>query len=117
MKPIIIYSDKFLNAISWFFPVGGISLFPFIILRRKLKGSNSRLADIVINHETIHFQQAVELLFVGFYILYLLNFLVNLIRYRNVDKAYETILFEKEAYGNENNLEYLKTRKRFAWIK
>ena len=36
MKPIIIKSDKFLDSISWFFKVGGITLFPFIIVGGEL---------------------------------------------------------------------------------
>lgn len=32
-------------------------------------------------------------------------------------KGYENISLEKEAYNNENNLDYLKSRKHFAWIK
>jgi len=31
--------------------------------------------------------------------------------------AYMNISFEREAYTNDNNLEYLKDRKYFAWIK
>ena len=36
-KPFVKYNDKFLDAISWFMKVGGISLFPFIILREKYR--------------------------------------------------------------------------------
>ena len=31
--PIVKYSDKFLNSISWFMNIGGITLWPFVILR------------------------------------------------------------------------------------
>lgn len=31
--------------------------------------------------------------------------------------AYHDISFEEEAYGNENNLEYLETRKHYSWTK
>ena len=37
MKPIVIYSDKLLDGVSWFFRVGGICLFPVIILGFPLK--------------------------------------------------------------------------------
>lgn len=31
--------------------------------------------------------------------------------------AYHDISFEEEAYGNEKDLNYLKTRKHYAWLK
>ncbi len=33
-----------------------------------------------------------------FYCIYMKDYLINLIKYRNHDKAYENIPFEKEAY-------------------
>jgi len=32
-KPIIKYNDKFLDRVGIFFKIGGISLFPFVIMR------------------------------------------------------------------------------------
>jgi len=52
-----------------------------------------------------------ELLFIFFYIIYILEWLIRLFINKN---AYKNISFEKEAYSNENNLEYLKTRKCFS---
>ncbi len=43
--------------------------------------------------------------------------LINLIRYRDGDKAYREIPFEREAYGHEEEGGYLATRKRYAWLK
>jgi len=117
-KPIVIYSDKFLNAISWFMRIGGIALFPFVILREKYNSTDSFWVERgkkTINHESIHFQQALELLVIPFYILYLLEWAVKLPFYGA--KAYDNISFEREAYGNDTNLDYLKTRKRYNWIK
>ena len=31
--------------------------------------------------------------------------------------AYRNLSFEREAYGNENDFEYLKNRKPYSWIK
>ncbi len=109
MIPIVIYSDKFLDKIGIFFRVGGITLFPFIIIRRPLKK--------LINHETIHIYQQLELLVIPFYLLYILMYLYNIVKYRNVFEAYMNIPFEKEAYANENNYTYIKKRKLFSWIK
>ena len=72
---------------------------------------------ILINHEKIHFRQQLELLIIPFYILYILNYLINLIRYKNHDQAYFQIVFEKEAYACDRNLEYLQHRRLFSWIK
>ncbi len=59
-----------------------------------------------MNHEFIHFRQQIELLIIPFYILYLLNYLINLIRYHN---------HMREAYENDSNLCYLSERRFAAW--
>jgi len=57
-----------------------------------------------------------ELLFIFFYIWYLIEWVVRSIIYWNISKAYRNICFEKEAYNNEKNLDYLKTRKHFSFL-
>lgn len=93
--------------------IGGIALFPFIILNSKL--SLERQATL-INHEKIHLRQQLELLVLPFYILYLANYLINLFIYKNHQKAYRNIIFEKEAFENEKRNDYLKSRKIWAFI-
>ena len=66
-------------------------------------------------HETTHFQQQLELLFVFQWILYGLFWVVGFIKYRNGKKAYYQNLFEQEAYDNENDVDYLSNRKRYSW--
>jgi len=114
MKPIIIYSDITLKLLSWFMRIGGITLFPFIILREKYKGTE-RGAE-VLNHEKIHIEQQKELLVLPFYVLYILFFIMNIILMRPRG-PYREIPFEKEAYANEKDFTYLKNRKRYAWVK
>lgn len=92
-------------------PVQGMALFPFLLLKEKKFRQNKQL----INHELIHFRQQIELLIIPFYILYFLNYLINLIRYHNHMKAYRNIVFEKEAYENDSNLSYLSERSFAAW--
>lgn len=84
----------------------GMTVFPFIILRDKLGADY----DVLVNHEKIHIRQQLELLVLPFFIWYFADFLVKLIRYRDKNKAYKNIVFEREAYTNENNLKYLKSR-------
>ena len=68
----------------------------------------------VINHELIHSAQQRELLWVPFYIIYLIEWIFRLCQFKSWHKAYMNISFEKEAYRNGNNLNYLKSRKCFA---
>lgn len=70
----------------------------------------------VVNHERIHTQQQKELLYIPFYILYILEWLFRLVQYRNQNKAYMNISFEREAYKYGHDLTYLPRRKRYAWI-
>lgn len=120
MFPVIIYNDRFLDAISWFMQVGGISLFPFIILRERYRDGGQwwvQRGKETINHESIHFYQALELLVVPFYILYVLEYIVKSILYLSIDKGYKNISFEREAYGHEADLGYLNTRPCCSWVK
>lgn len=80
----------------------GFAVYPFIFIKK------GRATDVVINHEKIHLRQQKELLIIVFFIAYALNYLVNLFIYKNSDKAYRNISFEREAYQNEKNLNYLK---------
>lgn len=71
----------------------------------------------VINHERIHTAQMRELLFIPFYILYVVEWLVRMLQYRNWHKAYMNISFEKEAYAHGHELGYLKSRKLYSFLK
>lgn len=90
-----------------------MTLFPFVILRDASDSKNAML----VNHEKIHLMQQIELLILPFYIFYVFGYLVNLIKYRDKNKAYRNIVFEREAYANETDLEYLKTRPLFGFFK
>lgn len=71
----------------------------------------------IINHESIHTQQIKELLVLGFYLWYVIEWTIKLIKYRNMYKAYENISFEREAYANDANYSYISTRPRYAFMK
>lgn len=77
----------------------------------------SWIDKFVVNHERIHTRQQMELLFIPFYLLYILEWLIRLLQYRNHRQAYLNISFEREAYSHGNDLEYLKNRKKYAWLK
>jgi hypothetical protein len=95
-----------------FLSVNGMALFPFILV----KDRSSCFDPVFINHERIHLRQQAELLVLPFYILYVLNYLFNLIKYRNHHTAYLNIVFEREAYAMDKNVTYLKSRKFWAWL-
>jgi hypothetical protein len=82
-----------------------INLFGVIFVRK-----GAYINEQTIRHEQIHTAQMKERLYIFFYLIYLLEFIVLLVRYRNWDKAYRSISFEREAYQHENDAEYLKNR-------
>lgn len=94
-------------------PANGMAIFPFILIKRKTDKKNEAL----LNHEKIHLRQQLELLILPFYIIYLANYFVNLLIYKKHHLAYMKIVFEQEAYENEDNLNYLKSKNWFGWIK
>jgi hypothetical protein len=112
LKPWFIEDSKVPVRLSFFTPISiwAISFGFWVWCRGKLSEATRR-------HETTHFQQQIELLFVGFYVLYLTFWLWGLIKYRNGKKAYLEIPFEREAYRNEMNADYLATRSRYNWVR
>ena len=96
-----------------FLPMAGMAIFPFILIKK----INYKTQQRFIYHEKIHLVQQLEMLLIGFYVLYVLNYLVNLMKYRNHNQAYLNIIFEKEAYTMESDLSYLRKRKLWAWLK
>jgi hypothetical protein len=58
-------------------------------------------------------RQQLELLVIPFFIWYFIEYLFRLIQYKKADLAYRNISFEREAYANEKDLEYLKNRPLF----
>jgi hypothetical protein len=91
----------------------GISFFPFVIIASK----KEKINKIFINHEKIHLRQQIEFLILPFYIFYSLEFLLRLIQYKDKQLAYFNISFEREAYANEKDLNYLKKRPFWNFIK
>lgn len=90
-----------------------INLFGILFVRK-----DSKITDRLLNHEAIHTAQMKELGYIPFYILYLIEWFIKLIINKlDNNKAYKSISFEREAYNNQNNSEYLKNRKNYEWIK
>lgn len=104
---IVIY-----NKIIPFPGYSTINLFGILFTR----SSKKPLPQQTITHETIHTKQQIELLFVGFYILYLIFWIFNLFKYKKSHLAYYMIPFEQEAYNHQNDPNYPKNRKLYSWI-
>ena len=106
---MIIRNSKVPKWLSIVIDVYAIALWPFIFI-------SDEGDPVTINHEKIHLRQQVELLIIGFYLLYALFWLKNLIKTGDKDKAYYNIPFEKEAFAMDNDLKYLKKRMPYAWL-
>ena len=86
-----------------------INLFGLLFVR-----TGATMTETDYNHEAIHTAQMRELGYVGFYILYLLEWLRHLASGKTSNAAYHTVSFEREAYAHQSDPEYLETRPRFA---
>lgn len=91
----------------------GVAFYPFVILANKDDAMNK----VFINHEKIHLRQQLELLILPFYVWYFLEYLIRLVQYKNRTTAYYNISFEREAYKNEKDLDYLKSRPFWRFLK
>lgn len=111
-----------------------INLFGVLFVR---KGAS--INDKTVNHEQIHSKQIEEVMFTlflpffivawhttfylliawifSYYIWYVAEWLIHLIRFKDRNIAYRRISFEMEAYTHDGDMEYLKKRKKFAFIK
>ena len=110
-EPWFIENSKVPVWLSYIAPIniGAISFGLWVWSRGEMNKTLKR-------HETIHFQQQLEMLFVFQWIAYGMFWLFNLIKYRDGAKAYREIPFEREAYSNEKKFTYLEKRKRYAWV-
>lgn len=91
----------------------GLTIYPFVFLKRK----NLKEDVFLLNHETIHLKQQLELMIIPFFVWYIVEYVFRLIQYRNQFLAYKNISFEREAYANDSNLNYIKTRKFWTFLK
>lgn len=93
--------------------ISGITLFPFILLKRPEDLHN----PILINHEKIHLRQQAELLVIFFYFWYVIEYYYWFFKLKNRFLAYKSISFEREAYAMEDDLNYLDERKIWSFWK
>ena len=111
-KPLFVEDSKVPVWLSKLAPIdiGAITIGPLVFSRGKISESTRR-------HETIHWQQYIETFILGFLLLYFGFYIASLFKGRGGRDSYMEIPFEREAYENQEDKEYLKNRKRFAWVK
>ena len=122
----------------WLLPGKTIAFtfYPFIFVRDK------NLSAETMNHERIHLAQQLEMMISGvvisallflkiridiywyllfsisfFYLWYYIEYLIRACMLKSFSEAYYRISFEMEAYSNEKNHLYLKTRIVWAFLK
>ena len=86
-----------------------INLFGLLFCKK-----DAKINDVIVNHESIHTSQMKEMLYIPFYLWYVTEWLIKLLFKGN---SYRNISFEREAYDNQYNFNYLKERKHYSWIK
>lgn len=118
------------------FGVNAIYLFGILLVCKSVV-----ITDDLINHERIHAKQyseitftslALSIFFIAFasanvftsilisiliyYILYCAEYAVRYLFLKDRDKAYRSISFEREAYQNDQDFDYIDERFPFSWL-
>jgi len=111
-EPIFIENSRVPVWLSNFAPINiwAFSFGCWVWCRGKLSQTTRR-------HETIHYHQQLELLFVFQWVFYISFWCIGLIRYRDGEKAYRENPFEREAYKHQHDIDYISTRRFCAWMK
>ena len=111
-KPIFVENSRIPAILTYIAPItiNAIALFPFVFARSKMFESTKR-------HETIHFQQQLETGVLGFYLVYIWDYIRNRIKGFSGKEAYLNTRAEKEAHAKQSDVDYLVKRKRWRWLK
>jgi len=112
LKPIVFENNPIPVWLSKLAPIeiNALSFGPFVICRGKLSEETRR-------HETIHFHQQLEMLFVFQWVLYGLFYIIGRFTTGSWKMSYYHNPFEMEAYAHQSEKDYLKRRKLWAWTK
>jgi hypothetical protein len=113
----------------WLGKYAGITLIPYVFIY--IANKTKKQITILKNHESIHAAQVTDqqdkngkilgwIVWYGKYIGYWLKGVLGgffSLKGKSSRQAYLDIPYEKEAYANETNLNYLKTREKDSWKK
>ena len=110
-EPFIFENSKIPVWLSKVSPIeiNALSFACFVFCRGVLSKTARR-------HETIHYHQQLEMLFVGQWLMYGMFWLTGLVKYRSSAKAYRENPFEREAYDNQKKYTYLQKRPLWCWV-
>lgn len=93
-----------------------MNLFGVLFVRRDA----GKMLPSDYNHEKIHTAQMKETLYVGFYLIYLLEWVIKGLLWAvtlGAVKPYRSLASEQEAYDNQYDYSYLLWRPKYAWLK
>jgi len=107
-----IIQNKWINKFVPFPNFRAVNLFGVLFVRGK-----RALSKRTINHEQIHSEQWKELWYIGFLLWYVVEWIIRLFAFKGAKQAYRDISFEREAYQHDTDMDYIKTRKRFAFTR
>lgn len=107
MLPYKIYTkNKIFNYYT------GLSFFVFIWITKQPHDQSQ-----LVRHEKIHFWQQVEMLFIFHWFFYALFYLLGRVNGQCHYIAYRYNPFELEAFDHDAQIDYLQTRKPYAWVR
>lgn len=132
---MLILQNKWINRYIPFPGFRACNLFGIIFVRK-----GATIDDVTLNHEKIHSEQIAEVMLasvpvaillwntsniwiaglfvlISYYLWYVVEWLVHFIRLKDPHLAYRRICFEREAYENRNDLNYLESRSWFKFIR
>jgi hypothetical protein len=89
-------------------------IWPFLLIRPV---TNLPEISVILRHERIHARQQLEMVWLFFFLWYITEFLIRFLVLRDRMKAYPRLAHEREAYKHDNDPDYLKKRKPYAWIR
>ncbi|QNL47712.1 hypothetical protein H8S90_12835 [Olivibacter sp. SDN3] len=95
--------------------IQAMALWPVVLANKSIK--NKQLSDRILLHEKIHHRQQIEMLVLPFYIWYVMEWLFKWAIYKKRHQAYKALSFEREAYSNDSQPNYLETRKTWNFIR
>jgi len=112
VSPIFIRNSRIPDIIERVIPldIQAVTVF-FLVFCRGEPSERIKL------HETIHFQQYLETLVIGFFLIYAWDCIRGRLAGMDAWDTYLNMRAEREAWENDRDPMYLSTRKRWAWIK
>jgi len=88
--------------------IGAVNILCFVFSRGALTMTSRR-------HETIHYIQQIEMMFLLHWLVYSFYFLWGSLKNRSFIEGYNQNPFEKEAYDNQRKTTYLSKRPLWNW--